>query len=289
MRISSFYKFTPIPKEELNSRKILLESWVEKFPIRGLILLSEEGYNATIAGTQDDIENYLLLFKEHFATDEMLLKESTSEFQPFRRFKVDLRTEIITFNGKHLNSTAPDTYLTPAEWQRTLDSDEEYILIDTRNDYETRLGIFDGAIDPKIKVFSEFPEWFEKQQFKKDQKILMYCTGGVRCEKAVVEFKERGYTNIWQLHGGILNYIEQFPNQHYQGDCYVFDHRVGVDQELKPSTRFKLCPLCGDPGDKDIDCAYCEKKSTICSKCLEALPAPACTKNCRHHLIRQHT
>jgi UPF0176 protein len=286
INVSSFYKFVPIGAADLGAIKRALEESASHNGIRGLILLSEEGYNASIAGLEQALNAFFKDFSSILDASDLLIKENVCAKEPFRRFTVDLRKEIITFLGNHLDKTLPETYLSPEEWHKEISGDPEALIIDTRNWYETKLGAFKNALNPEIKTFSEFPEWVEAQSLAKDKKLLLYCTGGVRCEKAVVDLKGRGYTNVWQLHGGILNYLKEFPEGGYEGECFVFDHRVSVDKNLKPSQRYSLCPLCGDPAETPVTCKLCETDAILCASCLEKLPAAVCSKNCRHHIYR---
>ena len=219
---------------------------------------------------------------------DVIFKDSYCHFHPFRRFKIDLRNEIITYKGEAKVETAPETYLSPSEWHKVLTEEKDFVVIDTRNDYETRVGKFQGAIDPDIKNFSDFDKFLAEQNYSKDKKLLFYCTGGVRCEKLLVDLKSQGYENIYQLHGGILKYMEEYPEGGtFDGECYVFDHRVAVRSDLSPSNTYTLCPHCGDPASVKVNCELCDKPSTLCQRCEQSLGFAACSKNCLHHLGRR--
>jgi UPF0176 protein len=167
-----------------------------------------------------------------------------------------------------------------------LSSGERITLIDTRNSYEVALGTFRGAHDPQIQRFSELGPWLDQNPPPRDEKVLVFCTGGVRCEKVVVDLKEKGYEDVFQLHGGILAYLEQYPDQHFEGECFVFDHRVSVDQHLAPSKINYLCHLCGDPTTEKRGCDYCGNHESICDRCVKLHGRSACSKNCLYHLNR---
>jgi UPF0176 protein len=158
----------------------------------------------------------------------------------------------------------------------------EAVILDTRNDYEVEIGKFRGARDFALKEFSDFPRAVAESGIAKDAPVLMYCTGGIRCEKAILEMNAQGYKNVHQLDGGILNYLEKFPDQGFDGECFVFDYRVAVDQKLQPTQKYKLCPHCGQPADKPISCAKCGTEAVICRHCT-GQSAVTCSKNCAHH------
>ena len=158
------------------------------------------------------------------------------------------------------------------------------MLIDTRNWYEYRLGTFRGALNPGIEKFTDFPDFIQKQGIGKHQKMLIFCTGGIRCEKGILDLEQNGYQNVFQLEGGILNYLEQYPNQKFEGECFVFDRRVAVDQNLEPSKRYTLCPHCGQPADRRIECGLCDQPAQICLECEGMqVKGVTCSKNCAHH------
>jgi UPF0176 protein len=293
-QINAFYKFCSLSQRDLLELKDGLPRIAADTKTRGLIVIGEEGYNATLAG----IEPGFSLFMTHIRTcldfEGVLIKESSATFQPFSRFKVDIRSEIITFTRPDQERpviTPPkrsNTHLTPRQWQELLDSQEDLLLIDTRNTYETELGTFKNALIPPLKKFSDFPEYLEEQQVPKEKKLLLFCTGGIRCEKAVPELERRGYNQVFQLEGGILNYLKEFPSSHYEGECFVFDKRVAVDQELQPSKKWKLCPHCGDPGSVSVNCRRCGKSSVLCHVCSSDINrGSSCSKDCREQLRRQ--
>lgn len=163
------------------------------------------------------------------------------------------------------------------------------MLLDTRNVYETAIGKFRGAVDPKLQKFSEFSDFVTASDIPKNKKVLMYCTGGIRCEKASLEMQRLGFEDVYQLSGGILKYLEEFPDGPFEGECFVFDHRVAVDKNLRPSKQYKLCPHCGNPGDKSISCRKCGAQAIICDGCANNEYKVSCSKNCAHHLERVAT
>jgi len=280
IHVTSFYLFKEMTREraqELEKRLRVFSS-----SMRGLILLGTEGVNGTVSGSEESIAEFKQVLQSEL--DAVIeFKDSVTDRHPFRAFRLRLRKEIVSLGRPDLVPQGPSNHLSPKEWHDVL-SNEDVVVIDTRNTYETDIGKFKNAIDPRIEEFSAFPEKLKEMGLKKDQKILIYCTGGIRCEKAILGMNEQGYNNVFQLKGGILEYIKEFPDQHFDGECFVFDHRVAVDQKLNPSETYRLCPHCGQPADQKIDCVRCETKAVVCKSCLEKSNSYAtCSKNCAHH------
>jgi UPF0176 protein len=286
--VSAFYHFIKVEPDSLSAIRERLVSFADASGLKGLIVLGSEGINATVAGSTETIKSFETLLPEIFPGAAFTFKHSIAERAPFGRLKIDLRPEIVTIGDQSISATeSMGTYLTPKEWHEALSNDPDVILVDTRNDYETDIGVFEGAVDPRIRKFSDFVDYVEKNGLPKDKKLFLYCTGGIRCEKAVPEVKRLGYDNVYQLQGGILKYIEEFPNGHFKGECFVFDHRVAVDQELKPTTTYKLCPHCGNPSKDHLSCSLCGKEAPVCHRCAEQADRRTCSKNCAHHVRRK--
>lgn len=290
--LTNFFRFFPLDQARILAWKGELEDIAERLEIKGLVVLASDGINATVAAeSQPAIEQ----FKSYLAgipeLNELLLKDSSSRRRPFRRFKVDVREEIVTLKKEKsagLPPVRPEGALSPEEWHKVLttESPESFSLIDVRNDYEIALGTFEGASSPHTKVFSEFPKFLDQFDQPKDKKVLIFCTSGIRCERAFEEFSKRGFKSVYQLHGGIVKYMERFPEQKFKGECFIFDHRVALKQDLSESERYSLCPHCGNPGEEKITCDNCNEFAVLCSTCLSTIGARACSKNCRHHLLR---
>lgn len=287
--IAAFYYFQSILPESVEARGAELEELGKNSGLRGLIILAPEGINGTISGqSQEAVITYLEKVSGILGFPKIECKWSQSEEWPFRRFKVRLRDEIVTLGKPEVLPLAPKspTHLSPKEWDEAI-ATGDIVMIDTRNWYETKLGKFKGAIDPKLEEFRQFPDFLQQADFSKDQKFLIYCTGGIRCEKAIVEMNNQGFNNVFQLDGGILNYLAQRPDQSFEGECFVFDHRVAVDQNLESSKKYHLCPHCGQPADHEINCLQCETPSWVCDQCLHIDPDHAtCSKNCAYHYKR---
>lgn len=217
--------------------------------VKGTLLLAREGINGTIAGSADAIDAVLRHIRQMPDCADIVVKFSTAPAMPFHRMKVRLKREIVTMGQPDIDPLAgTGTYVAPADWN-TLIAAPDTVVIDTRNDYEVKVGSFAGAIDPKTASFSDFPAWFEAhRQDLAGKRIAMFCTGGIRCEKATAFVKAQGIEDVFHLKGGILKYLEEVPadESRWQGECFVFDERVAVGQGLAPGTH-ALCRACRMP------------------------------------------
>lgn len=199
--------------------------------LKGRVLIATEGINGTLAGPRAAVDQYVAALRadERFADIEM--KESAGDAETFPRLMIKVRPEIVTL-GAGIPLTADlDNHLTPEEWKRTIEEDPDVVLVDVRNRYESAAGKFANAVACDIEHFRELPDYVERLSDFKDRKVLMYCTGGIRCEKASALFRSKGFTNVFQLHGGIVTYQEKFGNEHWLGECFVFDQRMTVRAE----------------------------------------------------------
>ncbi len=281
--ITAYYKFIEIV--DIEKTKEFFIQLADETQTRGLVVLASEGFNSTISNKSlDQLNIYKKSILKYFNLESLNFKDSESDHTPFRRFVVKLRPEIVTSGRAELRPTSDKNHhLSPEEWNKLIDS-ENPVIIDTRNWYEYKIGTFKGALNPNTEKFTEFPQYMERQNIKKDQKVLIFCTGGIRCEKGILELQAKGYSQVYQLDGGILNYLKEKPNDKFEGECFVFDHRVAVDQTLKPSKQYKLCPHCGQPGKTPIDCKRCDTSMLICEDCVKLnWKKDTCSKNCAHH------
>lgn len=231
--VCAFYKFCELgPLPTLRSD---LLARMKAHGIRGSILLAPEGINATVSGNRVGMDALLDRLRQFPELRDLEIKESYCEEHPFRRAKVRLKKESITFGVNHGPEVRTGEYIEPKDWN-SLVSDGETMLLDTRNCYEVELGTFQGAVDPKIRKFSELADYVE-QNLSPDQhrRIATFCTGGIRCEKFSSYLLARGFTEVFQLKGGILKYLEEVPEKDslWNGKCFVFDERVGVGHGLK--------------------------------------------------------
>jgi UPF0176 protein len=285
--VTAFYKFMPLSFESLLDLKALLQKTAERHQILGLIVLGPEGINSTLsASSLEDLAAFKTLLLNALNLTEMNFKDSLSHKAPFRRFVIKSREEIVTLGTPELVPLeSKNHHLSPSAWNQVLKNDDDYVLIDTRNWYEFNLGSFRGAINPDIEKFTDFPKYLEQQNISKDKKMLIFCTGGIRCEKGILELQRQGYDQVYQLEGGILKYLEEYPHDQFAGECFVFDHRVALDQQLEPSTKYGLCPHCGQPSHIEISCQRCEQVTLICPDCAELdFKKVTCSKNCSYHL-----
>lgn len=276
LSITASYTFVPIAEAELPRIKQELLEFGKKRKMQGLVLIATEGINATVAGSQEAIDEWKRELTKRFG--EIVFKDSESQNMVFRRWSVKIKEEIVVLKDPRIHPTGKHKHLSPEEWQEML-AREDVVLVDTRNKYETAIGKFTGAIDPQIQSFQEFPDFVKSGKIAKDKKVMMYCTGGIRCEKALLEMEAEGYENVYQLEGGILAYLQKFPEKNFEGECFVFDHRVAVDQRLEPSKIYDLCPHCGDPGDLAITCK-CGKNQKVCQECAKNPVQKTCSKRC---------
>ncbi len=271
---AALYKFVSLPEYQSLQAPLLAACKIQH--IKGTLLLAEEGINGTIAGLPDDIHrvlNYLRtdpIFSGKFADLEH--KESFADEHPFYRMKVKLKKEIVTLGVPGVSPTKKvGTYVKPEDWNALI-SDPEVLLIDTRNDYEVDIGTFKGAIDPKTTTFREFPEYVAKHFDKtKHKKVAMFCTGGIRCEKASSYMLDQGFDEVFHLQGGILKYLETVPQEQsmWEGECFVFDQRVAVKHNLEVG-EYDQCYACRYPlspaemqSDKyvaGVSCPHCYDK-----------------------------
>ncbi|WP_420643571.1 rhodanese-related sulfurtransferase [Candidatus Leptofilum sp.] len=242
--IAAFYKFVDLP--DYRERQRPLREFCTAQEVKGSILLAAEGINGTIAGSRQGIDTVLAHLRQDAAFTGLSHKESQAEFMPFGRMKVRLKREIVNLGRPDITPNKQvGQYVPAAEWNALI-SDPEVVLIDTRNDFEVELGTFKGAINPKTAAFNQFPE-FAQQNLdpRRHKKVAMFCTGGIRCEKATAYMLEQGFEEVYHLEDGILKYLEQVPPEQsmWQGNCFVFDERVTVNHQLQPAP-VELCPMC---------------------------------------------
>lgn len=245
--VAALYKFTNLP--DFAALRQPLQDMCELLNISGTILLAQEGINGTIAGSETAISHILEFLRADPRLSDLDAKFSSASQQPFLRMKVRLKREIVTMGVENVDpNETVGTYVDPSEWNALI-SDPDTILIDTRNDYEVEIGSFRGAINPETESFREFPAWVEanRDQLSKP-KVAMFCTGGIRCEKASSFMKQNGFDEVYHLKGGILKYLETQPKDEslWDGDCFVFDQRVAVGHGLS-ETEYDQCFACRRP------------------------------------------
>lgn len=283
VRVLLYYKYARLsdPQEFAGEHRILCES----LKLRGRILLGTEGINGTVAGTPDATISYEAALRERPEFKDVAFKVSECETTPFRKLEIKVRSEIVTLGaGADLDpasETAP--HLAPAEWKRMIE-EEDVVLFDVRNRYETEVGRFKGAITPAIENFRELPQVLPQYQDLKDKTVLMYCTGGIRCEKASALFRRAGFKRVYQLEGGIVTYGEQVGDAHWEGDCFVFDERmmipIGDSDKRAPVGR---CVHTGMPTRNVVNCLHdpCHKMLLVAPEAITADPDHRLCPECR--------
>ena len=252
---------------------MILKKELKNLQILGTIIIGHEGINGTVSGSETNINKAVKFLKSDSRFSDLDIKPSFSTKAPFLRLKVKIKKEIVTMGIDNIKpTTQAGKYLTYDQWNSLL-NDEDTILIDTRNDYEYSIGTFKNSINPKTSNFKEFPKWVEKQKFteevKKTKNIAMFCTGGIRCEKATSYMKNEGFKNVYHLKGGILKYLENtdIENSLWQGECFVFDDRVSVKQDLTQGD-YDLCHGCRMPITEQDKLSNTYVKGVSCSHCV---------------------
>ena len=262
--ILGFYKFKKLNR--LKKNKIILQVKIKLYQLRGTIILSKEGINGTISGKIKNvniIKNYL---KNNFNFKRFDSQNiSTSKFNPFHRGKVKIKKEVVPIGMQISSLKNIDNYVTPKKWNKLL-KEKNVKIIDARKPFEYNVGTFTGSINPNIENYRNFPEYLKK--VGKNNKIAMFCTGGIRCEKASIYLKKKGFKNVYQLKGGILNYLKKIDKKEslWKGECYVFDNRISIKHKLKQGT-YSMCSGCRKPVSLE------EKKS---NKYFEGISCPKC-------------
>ena len=270
--VVALYKFVTL--EDFEALREPLLDTMNEHGVKGTLLLALEGINGTIAGTREGTSALLEWLRRDPRLSDLDWKESFCEEMPFYRTKVKLKKDIVTIGVPGISpNERVGTYVEPKDWNALI-SDPEVLLIDTRNDYEVSIGTFEGAIDPQTKTFREFPEYV-REQFdpEKHKKVAMFCTGGIRCEKASSFMLKEGFEEVYHLKGGILQYLEDVPAEQskWQGECFVFDNRVTVRHDLAPGT-FDQCHACRHPISVEDQASAQYEHGVSCPHCYDNLP-----------------
>ncbi|MEI6068866.1 MAG: rhodanese-related sulfurtransferase [Methylococcaceae bacterium] len=274
--VCALYKFVTL--ENFQSLRQPLHNVLEANQVRGTLLLANEGINGTIAGSRAGINKVLNWLRNDPRLSDIDYKESFTDSMPFNRAKVKLKKEIVTLGVEGIDpKRVVGTYVSPVDWNQLI-SDPEVIVVDTRNDYEFKVGTFKNAINPNTESFREFPRFVKEiLSPEKHKKIAMFCTGGIRCEKSTAFLKEQGFDEVYHLKGGILKYLEEVPATEtlWEGECFVFDERVTVNLQLEKGN-YDQCNACRLPitevdkaSDKyrqGVSCPHCFDKVTDVQK-----------------------
>ena len=265
-RVLTFYKFIQLPSPDQERNEI--EYFGETIALKGTILLAQEGINGTVIAAQEGLEELVTFLQQRYG--EMTFKWSAvnEENRGFLRYKVKVKPEIVSFGVSDLDMSLTGEHVNAQRWNELID-DPDVLVIDTRNHYEIDIGTFDQAVSPETESFREFPQWVEENlDPSKHQKVAMFCTGGIRCEKASAYVRAQGIDEVFQLDGGILQYLEdtESADSRWQGECFVFDQRVSVDENLVQG-QYQQCYACRHPlteqelarpeFERGVSCVYC--------------------------------
>lgn len=273
IRVAALYRFAAIPDRE--SVRARLEALCRP-DVRGTLLVAHEGLNGTIAGPEAAVERVLAGIRALPGFADLDVKFASAETQPFHRMKVRIKPEIVTMGQPDLDPVAnAGTYVAPADWNALI-QEPDVVVIDTRNDYEAAVGAFEGAIQPNTRGFRDFPAWFRAEgrallEGPAPPRVAMYCTGGIRCEKATAFLKAEGIKDVFHLEGGILRYLETTPEPDslWRGECFVFDERVAVGHGLGPGTH-TLCRGCRMPVSPQGRTSSRYIEGVCCDRCADS-------------------
>ena len=269
--VAALYQFAKLPDyRELRPR---MQALCDQHGIKGTLLLAEEGINGTVAGSRTAIDALIAFLHADPRLAKLEHKESFAEHMPFYRMKVRLKKEIVTMGVPGIDPNEKvGAYVAPEDWNALI-SDPDVVLVDTRNDYEFDIGSFRGAIDPRIKTFRDFPDYVKQHMDpSKQKKVAMFCTGGIRCEKATAFMLEQGFEEVYHLQGGILKYLEKIPEAQslWQGECFVFDQRVAVGHGLEVG-KHDQCRSCRHPLSEQDRTSPHYEEGVACPHCYATL------------------
>ena len=262
------YKFEPL--EDPVDLVSIYQQKCDDLKLKGTMLISKNGINFSLAGTKEATDTIITFMEEDNRFLNIPLKITYSETQPFRRMKVRLKKEIISLGRKDINPRElTGERITPEDLKNLLDNKEDVLVLDTRNEYETRVGKFENAIDLNLDTFRDFPKAIESlPEEYKDKQIVMYCTGGIRCEKASAVMMKAGFADVKQLEGGVLDYFKETGGAYWEGDCFVFDERVALDTELN-ETDYIYCYICREPLSAEEKASLDFKINEYCPYCIK--------------------
>jgi len=269
--VAAMYRFVSLPDFRALREPIL--DTCTALGIKGTLLLAHEGINGTVSGTREGMNKLLAYLRTLPGLEALEHKESFYQRKPFYRMKVKLKKEIVTMGVEGIDpNVVVGRYVEPKDWNALI-ADPDVVLIDTRNDYEFEIGTFDGAIDPQTATFREFPDYVDKHMDPtKHKKVAMFCTGGIRCEKASAFMLEQGFDEVYHLKGGILKYLEEVPETEskWRGECFVFDNRVSVNHRLEKG-QYDQCHGCRHPitEEQKLDSRY--QRGVCCPRCFDQL------------------
>ncbi len=279
-KVILYYYFTPVAEVERFCKEH--KRYCQENDLKGRIYISKEGINGTLGGTIEQVDAYEKYLRSLPGFEKTEFKEDICDYIPFAKLICKVRDEIVSLHLDGVNPKDGGRHLQPNEWRKVMESGEDYVMIDVRNNYESVVGHFDGAIQPDIENFYQFPQWLDEVDIPKDKKVLMYCTGGIRCEKFSVVMKDKGWEDVNQLHGGILNYAKEEEGAHFKGKCFVFDDRLIVPVNPKDLEPIAHCEITGKPADTYINCANMQcNKLFVCSEEGAEIMEGCCSDECK--------
>jgi len=279
----SFYKYIQLDNPDFIQIDLL--NFCKENEIKGKVLIAKEGINGTISGTKKQVKDFENKIKSIKEFSDLSFRITIANNHPYKKTLVRLRNEIVTskFNiqvekvGKHL---------TPKQINELYDKKEDFVILDARNNYESKIGKFKNAITPDIRYFRDFPKVIKNLEKYKNKKIVMYCTAGIRCEKASALLIKNGFQDVNQLQGGIISYINEFPDSNFEGRCFMFDDRISIETG-ENTKEIALCEKCHKPSGNYINCqnVKCNKFFIMCEDCNEEWK-DTCSKFCRNLIYR---
>ncbi len=285
-QILLYYKYVPIddPTALMDSQRQLCS----KLNLKGRIIIATEGINGTVEGTFEDTELYVQELTQDPRFTDIHWKKSEGTGNAFPRLSIKVRSEIVS---SHLGERDVDPtkttgkYLSPEELHQWFESGKQFSIVDMRNDYEHRVGHFENSMLPELANFRDLPEILNSIEHLRDKPVLTVCTGGVRCEKASGFLVTQGFTDVYQLQGGIVSYMEKFPNKNFLGKLYVFDGRIVMgfgDDAADDYVMLGRCDLCDTPSERYVNCANptCHKHFICCTNCAPEISAAFCSEEC---------
>ncbi|MSR86537.1 hypothetical protein EXS74_04030 [Candidatus Woesearchaeota archaeon] len=273
-RVISFYRYVALENSEA-LQEVIAEK-CKGLQILGRVLVGDEGINGAVCGEDQKIAEFQFFLESYF--HQLTYREQTVAEQVYHKLVVRVRKEIVVL-GKDVSVSESAQHISPEQLKSWYDTQKDFVIIDARNEHEAVVGKFKGAVVLPIKTFKEFPKAIEKLENLKDKEVVMYCTGGIRCEKASAYMKTQGFAHVYQLDGGIINYVNHYPETYYEGACFVFDDRLSSYTEKPVSS----CVLCGQPCAEYTNCFNldCDDLFVCCVSCRGKMHN-TCSEACMH-------
>lgn len=288
-KVLLFYKYVHFEEPNKFMHDHLL--WCNDNDIKGRVFIASEGINGTVSGSIDNIEKYKLLLRSYPEFNEIIFKEDDGDSHAFNKIFVRVKKEIVNSNLNGTSLKNGGKRLIPEDLLKFYEEGKDFVIIDARNWYESKIGKFKNAITPPLNNFREWAQYVESISDFKDKTIVTYCTGGIRCEKASAYLVENGFTDVYQLDGGIVTYAKKFPDTYWEGGIFVFDERRVIDPNNDPDLKFvSNCCFCGEPASYYINChnLKCDRILVTCHKCKKENDY-CCSEQCRNSAFKRNT